>query len=97
MFVYIVRSVRNKTEDVNAFLEVNEFSFRVFIESWITNHSGHDFILKQCCSQGFFSIVHLMFIKEVDFASCTDMTSIKKILENLPLLCLFNCFGYHLF
>ena len=58
----------------------------VFIESWIINNSGEDFILKQCCPQSFFSIVHLMFIKEVEYASCTDMTSIKKILEDLPLI-----------
>ena len=34
-----VRSARNKTKDVNALLEVNESSFGVFLESWITNNS----------------------------------------------------------
>ena len=48
-----VRSIRNKTKDVNALLEVNEISLRVFIESWITNNSDDDFILKQYCTPGF--------------------------------------------
>ena len=81
-----VRSIRNKTKDVNALLEVNEISLGVFIESWITNNSDDDFILKQCCPPGFFPIVHQGWIKEeVDFASFTDMISIWKILKSLPL------------
>ena len=48
-----VRSVRNKTKDSNALLEVNEISFWVFIESWITNNSDDDFILKRCYHPGF--------------------------------------------
>ena len=34
-------------------MEVNEISLGVFIESWITNNSDDDFILKQCCPPGF--------------------------------------------
>ena len=41
-----VRSVRNKAKDVNALLEANEISFKVFIEAWITNNSDDEFILK---------------------------------------------------
>ena len=50
-----VRSIRNKTKDVNALLEVNEISLGVFIEARITNNSDDDFILKQCCPSGFLS------------------------------------------
>ena len=52
--VYIcLHIVRKKTKSVNALLEVNEISLGVFIESWITNNSDDDFILKQCCPPGF--------------------------------------------
>ena len=76
-----VRSFRNKTKDVKALLEVNEINLGVFIESWITRNWDDDFILEQCCPRVYFSIVHLVLIKEeVEFASLTDMISIWKIL-----------------
>ena len=58
-----VRALRNKTKDVNALLEVDEISSRVFIEMWIKKNSDDGFILKQCCRPGFSSIVHPRLIK----------------------------------
>ena len=49
-----IRSVRNKTKDVNAFMETNKISLGVFTESWITNNSDDNFIQKQCCPRVFF-------------------------------------------
>ena len=63
-----------KQKVLNAFFEVNEIRFGVFIESRITNNCDDDSFLKQCSPQDPFFTMHLELIKEdLEFALFTDL------------------------
>ena len=52
-FLHNARSVRNKTKEVNASLQINEIGIRICVESWIKNNMNDNFFLPQCCPSGF--------------------------------------------
>ena len=96
-------SVRSKTKDVNALLEVNEISLGVFIEWWITNNSDDDFILKQCCTP-WFSFYSEPRMNKKEGGICLfyrydlHLENFEKLTsEYLNAVMPLNCWGYQLF
>ena len=47
------RSIRNKTKELSAILELNEILICVCVESWISNTPDDNFLLQQCFPRGF--------------------------------------------
>ena len=52
-FLHNARSLRNKTKERNALLQMNEIDIGICVESWISNNRDDNFLLKQCCPYGF--------------------------------------------
>ena len=52
-FLHNARSVRNKTKETNALLQINEIDIGICVESWIRNNMDDNFFLQKCWPFGF--------------------------------------------